>query len=310
MDTKRLIITLTGVLTCITLLVIGVFYQLSKPTDKAVPAYSYVDATGQVHDVKPKDTAQHAQHAQSTPTSDEATSYNTANEELQELWQSKMGASSWQLAIYDRNRKLTYQLSSTNAEPMTLASVTKIGILGSYLTKFGNLEGSDKDLAEKMIRQSDNDSAQTLYEKVGSQGVQKFYDTVGATNTTVDTSHWGLTTSTAIDQLMMLKSLYGDASPVLDDAVTSTLPDMMAQVESDQRWGVGEMSDTTSLKNGWLPDDDGVHWTLNSVGEVSGKASTYDVVMLTHGLQYNEGITTLNDLAEKTMTILESVAYK
>ena len=73
----------------------------------------------------------------------------------------------------------------------------------------GQLNDTENELAQAMIENSDNDATSTLFENyIGSkEGLQKVYDEIGMTHTKVR-SEWGLTTTTAADQVKLLNNIF------------------------------------------------------------------------------------------------------
>lgn len=83
----------------------------------------------------------------------------------------------------------------------------------------------------------------------------------------------------------------------------------MLAVDTRQKWGVGQMTQTTAVKNGWLPDDDDPSsWSLNSIGHITDGQKAYDVAILTHGQSFDAGTQQLTNYAQQTMHILEETA--
>lgn len=272
-------------------------------TTTTQPTHTYVDAQGRSHKTPIHESAT------STPTHDSGTSTHTKTTvsrqtALQQLWQDSPFPQ-WQVAVYDYQTQQTTSVSNTT-DPMTLASVTKVGILASVLQQQTALTSTNQSLADDMIQHSDNDSAQTLYDQVGSAGLQQTYKAFGLTNTTVNTQHWGWTTSTATDQVTLLTHIFLPKQAQLTADQQTIIQSEMLAVDSHQKWGVGKMTQNTAVKNGWLPDDDDPNsWSLNSIGHVVDGQNAYDVAILTHGQTFDNGTQQLTDYAQQTMHILE-----
>lgn len=263
------------------------------------PTHTYVDAQGRSHT-----TPVHS-NTKSTPAkSTQAEPPKSRQTALQDLWKNSPFPQ-WQVAVYDEQTQDITSVSNTD-QPMTLASVTKVGILASVLRQQTTLTATNQTLADKMMQQSDNDSAQALYDQVGSTGLQQTYNAFGLTHTTVNTQHWGWTTSTATDQATMLIHIFQPKQVQLTTEQQTIIQSEMSAVDSHQTWGVGQMSQTTAVKNGWLPDDDNPNsWSLNSIGHVVDGQNSYDVAILTHGQTFDNGTQQLTDYAQQTMHILE-----
>ena len=123
------------------------------------------------------------------------------------------------------------------------------------------LTPADQALSQSMIEQSNNDDAQDLWDgEGGATAVQSFNTTAGLTQTTPDAAgYWGLSTTTAADQVQLLRTV-AYPNDVLTTASQGYELGLMSHIESDQDWGVssGPGTDATvALKNGWLPLDAG-----------------------------------------------------
>jgi hypothetical protein len=154
------------------------------------------------------------------------------------------------------------------------ASIVKVDILATLLYQLQQagqpLITTDQYLAATMIENSDNDSASDLYADVGgSQAIDDANQVFGLTQTTVGTDgYWGLTTTTAADQIQLLRTVFTSPSP-LSAASQNYIQGLMSQVESDQQWGIPAAADQGTpfmVKNGWLPNP--TLWEINSIGEV------------------------------------------
>jgi beta-lactamase class A len=145
------------------------------------------------------------------------------------------------------------------------------------------LTAYEVDNMDSMITESDNDSATRLWNEVGGTvGVGEYDGEVGMTDTTLD-YHWGLTTTTAPDNVRLLKNLIAP-SPLLTRERQQYLLNLMKEVTDWQRWGVssGPAADSTvALKNGWLPLPDERQWIVNSIGWVKGQGRNYVIAVLT-----------------------------
>ena len=92
---------------------------------------------------------------------------------------------------------------------------------------------------------------------------------------------WGLTKTTALDEVRLVKRFaYPDS--LLADAGRRYGLDLMEHVENDQYWGVSAgvaQGTTVALKNGWLPLA-GAGWQVNSIGWISGHGRDYVLAVL------------------------------
>jgi beta-lactamase class A len=154
------------------------------------------------------------------------------------------------------------------------ASIVKVDILATLLYQLQqagqSVDADDQDEARTMIENSDNDAASDLYAEVGgSQAIDDANQVFGLTQTTVGTDgYWGLTTTTAADQIQLLRTVFTSPSP-LSPASQDYIQGLMSHVESDQQWGIPAAADPGTLftvKNGWLPNP--TWWEINSIGEI------------------------------------------
>ncbi|GCD93671.1 serine hydrolase [Embleya hyalina] len=156
------------------------------------------------------------------------------------------------------------------------ASIVKVDILAALLLRAGHddrtLTAAERATAEAMIENSDNDAADTLWSAVGgAAGLRAANAVLGLTETEPAGASWGLTTTTAADQVRLLAAITTADSP-LDADSRAYIADLMTSVEDDQTWGVSVAADpatTPALKNGWLPRDATGLWVINSIGQIT-----------------------------------------
>jgi beta-lactamase class A len=192
------------------------------------------------------------------------------------------------------------------------ASIVKVEIMGTALQEAASagraLPGAEAALMPSMIENSDNQSATTLLQDVGGpSAVARFDRSAGMDHTTPSTlalipgttlPGWGLTTTTALDEAILI-SRFAYPSPVLSDSSREYGLSLMENVESDQDWGVSggvPAGTTVALKNGWLPLGP-QNWQVNSIGWVAGHGRDYVLAVLTadnpsetHGIETIEAI--------------------
>lgn len=181
------------------------------------------------------------------------------------------------------------------------ASVVKVAVLAALLLRAQDtgrwLTAEEEHLAAAMIERSDNDAATTLRAAAGGvAGLDAAHARLGMPRTTAEPA-WGLTRTTARDQLTLLKSVFGGASgpPVLNEGSRRFLAGLMGRVVPGQDWGVsaaaggdpagesagesaGDPTGETAgggwaLKNGWLPRTGSGLWVVHSVGLVRGRST-------------------------------------
>ncbi|MFS4096104.1 serine hydrolase [Streptomyces sp. AF1A] len=170
------------------------------------------------------------------------------------------------------------------------ASIVKVDILAALLLQAQDagrrLTAAERAYATKMIENSDNASATALWHTIGrAAGLDAANRRFGLTHTSGgDGGLWGLTQTTAADQLALLRQVFGTES-LLGAASRTYVRTLMECVETDQRWGVSAVADGGSwaLKNGWLPRGTTGLWDVNSIGRVTVDGSGYLVAVLSKG---------------------------
>lgn len=184
------------------------------------------------------------------------------------------------LAIYDRSTDTYCGYNDTGT--FFTASIIKVVLVGTLL-RMAEDEGrelttDEHNLSYAAITSSDNDAATAIQDLVGNDRIGAFLSAVGTTGTVVDSS-WGNATTTAADQISLLRIL-NTSGDVLTDAHRAYLLDLMAQVVADQHWGAPAGAPGTMawhVKNGWYPTDG---W-VNSIASFDGVGQQYDIAILT-----------------------------
>jgi hypothetical protein len=180
---------------------------------------------------------------------------------------------------------------------MTEASIVKLDILETalYRQQTGVSDYDDDDVAD-MIEHSDNAAADRVYVRDGGNaGLQRYNDLIGLGHTALDsTGAWGLSTTAATDELILLKQLTSRGT-ALNATSRSYALQLMGNVEADQRWGISAAADPGAaswLKNGWLSvDRDHGLWTVNSVGlTTSGGHRVLLAVLSQHQPDFQTGV--------------------
>ncbi|WP_328846662.1 serine hydrolase [Streptomyces sp. NBC_00258] len=188
------------------------------------------------------------------------------------------------------------------------ASIVKVDILASVLLRARDagrgLTAQEKTYAAAMIRNSDNASATALWTAIGqAEGLRAANERFGLLDTEGgDGALWGLTQTTAADQLTLLRQVFG-AESELSEASRAYLAGLMGEIAVGQGWGVsaaasGVGASEIALKNGWLPRSATGLWDINSVGRVSAGGREYLVAVLSDG----------NSSKEKGVSLVEAAA--
>jgi hypothetical protein len=170
------------------------------------------------------------------------------------------------------------------------ASIVKVDILATLLLQAQDegrrLTAREKAYASAMIGNSDNASATALWNAVGQAGgLDAANERFGLTDTEGgDGALWGLTQTTAADQLILLRQVFGEDSE-LSEASRAYLQGLMAEIAVGQQWGVSAAADGSAwaLKNGWLPRSTTGLWDVNSIGRVTVDGRYYLVAVLSNG---------------------------
>ncbi|WP_436527448.1 serine hydrolase [Actinoplanes sp. HUAS TT8] len=196
-------------------------------------------------------------------------------------------APEFSLAVLDKKTGLTYAFRGD--QKFETASIVKVQVLACLLMTTQDagrkLTSQEDALAKNMIRNSDNDSTTSLFTKLGKQSaVQKCDKRLGLTQTTVNSS-WGLTRTTAKDQVKLLAQLVSDKSP-LTASSRKYAHTLMSTVNPAQQWGVPAAAKTGedfTVKNGWLgrSTENGLY-IINSVGRIVGDDTDVSIAVLSH----------------------------
>ena len=193
---------------------------------------------------------------------------------------------------------------------MVTASVVKLDLLEVLLLQHqraGTALDTDEDAdAMTMIEHSDNSAAKSVFEDIGGRDALTAAnpDLGVSTASTVpgQSDYWGLTTTSAADQVVLVQNLTGPDSP-LSEAAQSYALGLLRNVESDQTWGATAAADpgtTEAVKNGWLDvDDDDGRWAVNSDALITVDGDLIAISVLTqHNDDEQSGITLVESLAK------------
>ncbi|MFD7135994.1 serine hydrolase [Streptomyces sp. NPDC059894] len=175
-------------------------------------------------------------------------------------------------------------------EPFDTASIVKVDILAALLLQAQDdgrvLTAQEKTYATAMIENSDNVSASALWDAIGQgTGLDAANERFGLTATEGgDGALWGLTQTTAADQLVLLQQVFGEDSE-LSEASRAYLQELMGAIATDQNWGVSAAADGSAwaLKNGWLARSTTGLWDVNSIGRVTAGGRDFLVAVLSNG---------------------------
>ncbi len=196
------------------------------------------------------------------------------------------------------------------------ASIVKVDILAALLLQAQDagrhLTAQEKSNATAMIGSSDNDSATALWNTIGgSKGLNTANERLGLTATTGgDGARWGLTQTTAADQIVLLQAVFGTDSQ-LSEASRAYIQRLMGQIVTGQDWGVSAAGGSWALKNGWLPRTATGLWDINTIGRVQADGRTCLVAVLSDGnADMPSGITLVEKAARAAITAFGTAAVR
>jgi hypothetical protein len=166
------------------------------------------------------------------------------------------------------------------------ASSVKPEFLGTLLSETQaagrGLTAYEQSLAVPMIEVSDNTAATTLFNYVGGAAAVQAWDrSIGLTGTTV-LANWGISTTTATDQLKVLNT-YATPNSILNDASRAYGLSLLSHVEPSQIFGVNFGIDPLALgavKTGRLPSIG----AYNAMGWVKGDGRDYLIAVYTQSV--------------------------
>ncbi|MEU5141588.1 serine hydrolase [Streptomyces sp. NPDC021139] len=199
------------------------------------------------------------------------------------------------------------------------ASIVKVDILAALLLRAQDagrsLTAAEKAYAAAMIEKSDNDSASALWRAIGAgDGLDAANERFGLTGTEGgDGPLWGLTRTTAADQVTLLRQVFVADGSVLNGPSRAYVRGLMERIADGQRWGVSAAADAAegaagaawALKNGWLRRSTTGLWVVNSIGRVEsgGRGCLAAVVSRGSGTRA-EGISLTEAAARAAVSVL------
>jgi hypothetical protein len=192
------------------------------------------------------------------------------------------------------------------------ASIVKVDVLAALLLRAQDdgraLSGQERTYATAMIEKSDNAATTALWDVIGgADGLDAANVRLGLTGTSGgDGPLWGLTQTTAADQLALLQQVFGVGDSELSAASRAYVQGLMGGVESDQAWGVSAAgSPGSELKNGWLRRSTTGLWDINSIGRVSVAGKRCLVAVLSNGSATKDGgISLVEDVAKAAAAVV------
>jgi len=196
------------------------------------------------------------------------------------------------------------------------ASIVKVDILAALLHQAQQagrtLTASERALATAMIERSDNSAATALFNAVGGKaGLEAFNDVVGLDDTVVGSNgSWGLTQTTAADQVKLLEVVFGAGSVLTADSQAYE-QELMSHVVDSQNFGVSaaaDDADDAALKVGYLQRSATGLWDVTSIGEIETGGHTYLVAVLSDGnASYDDGVALVDAVARAAVAGLSAI---
>jgi len=190
------------------------------------------------------------------------------------------------IAATDRVSGVSVSVRGTTA--YQCASIIKVSIVAGLMMKRQNagelLSAAERQLAKLAIEQSDNGTASQLFQLLGGvDGLAWAASRLGATGTRPAAS-WGMTTTTADDQVAVLKAV-SQTDGLLSRTHQNLLLGWMANVIASQDFGVpaAASDDATAVyvKDGWFDrDDQGGLWQVNTIGRIVSPSADWVIACL------------------------------
>ncbi|MQM24276.1 serine hydrolase [Glycomyces albidus] len=190
------------------------------------------------------------------------------------------------------------------------ASIVKTQLLVMALRHHGSVDDAPDERLRPMITASDNSAATAVYRDLGgADALAQACADYGMTGTEPRQDAWGLTDTTAPDQLTLLgHALY---EGLLDADQVAYARELMSSVVASQDWGVSAAAadgETVWLKNGWDTRTAlGGRWVVNTTGILAGDTDTPTrLAVLTSGTgSQSEGVALVESLAALARSTLD-----
>ena len=307
----------SGSLIVVALVLFGLLVNnLSRPADSSSSGKARAPKTSRRADGSKSISTQAAKAAAPSSTAPTVTQLSPLGPAAISYLSSRMGTAT--AAVYDISTGQTWYLHPGDLQDT--ASIVKVDIMGTLMaqsqTSSQPIAPDQQSLLTSMIEVSDNDAATALWNSVGGPAaIGAFNASIGMTETTPSSCltcegfawpGWGLTTTTAADQIILLRHLILPNSGINSSERSEAL-DLLENVTASERWGVtGGVPPgvTVALKNGWVPLPDSL-WQINSIGWINGDGRDYLLAVLTDGNPTEDyGIDTIDTLAGLVWTAL------
>lgn len=239
--------------------------------------------------LKPDTPSTHSKVASSVSSQSSSTTAPTATQistKLKKRWSTILADvdTPVSIAVYAKQYNTTITLNNQPSATHTTASIAKVGFLTQLLHQAQasdtTLTTTQADEATRAIENSDNDAATALYDDIGaSSGVTTLFTNLKMSGSAAGTNGWAATTTTATDQLTLLNQIFYSGD-YLSTKSKTYIKNLMANVESDQQWGVSAGAKAFQLKNGWRLNPDNT-WIVNSIGHLGTGDQSCTIAVLT-----------------------------
>ena len=218
------------------------------------------------------------------------------------------------IAIQSQKNGIIHEYNNNPGHRYTMASTVKVAVLAQLLHNTGgNLNSYQQSLASRMIRNSDNAATTEIVRNYlgGVSRMQDLYNALGMSETTPGPgTSWGLTTTTATDQLKLLNEIYMKPhSNYLNDQSRNYIKSLMGSVNASQRWGISAGSSQYYIKNGWLALSAPWPWYVDSIGFIpqSGNNGYTIAVYTDNNIPMQVGVNMIESLARATKNTFNSL---
>ncbi|WP_193776137.1 hypothetical protein [Streptomyces sp. E2N166] len=218
--------------------------------------------------------------------------------------------------------------ASYGTDVFETASIVKVDILAALLLQAQDagraLTAAEQSYAVAMIEDSDSDSASALWRAITTaDGLDAANERFGLTGTDGgDGPLWGLTRTTAADQVELLRQVFVADGSELSEASRAYVRGLMGRIADGQRWGVSAAADGGAggdgsvggssgwaLKNGWLRRSTTGLWVVNSVGRVASDGHDRLVAVVSRGsATLAEGIALTEAAAKAAVSVFAGAA--
>lgn len=186
--------------------------------------------------------------------------------------------------VYDVTRNYQYTYNPNGL--FTMASSAKVPLMIEYLQYIEGQgrgpNGYETSIMTSMIENSDNNAAEVIYDTLNyDAGERAAMQSWGINDFVSDPNGWGWGQWSAADMTHLLTLL--QTGKLLNASDRTFALNLMQNIESDQRFGVGDTApanSTVAMKDGWVNEPDGA-WAVNTSGIVTVGSETYIIAVYT-----------------------------